>query len=50
MTAERERSSDELIEQSTRSRARLAAVTAQLTWLVAELQREIDVDEDQEPD
>jgi hypothetical protein len=51
MVMDRELASDELIEESERSRAQLAAVTDRLSWLVAELAREFDLDdEDQEPD
>lgn len=46
MTMDRERTSDELIEESTKTRARLAEVTRQLCWFVNELERELD----QEPD
>ena len=49
MTMDRERTSDELIEESGRSRARLAEVTARLNWLVSELAKEVELDdEDQE--
>jgi hypothetical protein len=51
MTAERERTGEELLAESERSRAQLAAVTARLNWFIAELQRELDSDdEDQETD
>lgn len=52
MVAERERTGEELLEQSAVSRARLAAVTARLNWFVAQLQHELDMDDDdqQEPD
>jgi hypothetical protein len=51
MVAERELVGDELIAESKRARAQLAAVTDRLSWLVAELQREFELDdEDQERD
>jgi hypothetical protein len=48
MTAERERTGEELLAESERSRARLAAVTARLNWFVAELQHELDSDDDED--
>jgi hypothetical protein len=51
MTLDRERTGDELIEDAALTRAHLAAVTARLNWFVMELQRELELDdEDQETD
>jgi hypothetical protein len=49
MTTERERVSDELLAKASRSRAQLAELTARLSWLVSEVQRESE-SEDQERD
>lgn len=47
MTMDRERISDELLAEASRSRVQLAEVTARLSWLVDELQREIDEERDE---
>jgi len=51
MVAERELTGEALLAESERNRARLAAVTARLSWFVAELEHELSTDdEDQEPE
>lgn len=42
MTTERERVSDQLLAEAIRSRVQLAELTARLSWLVSEVQRESD--------
>lgn len=50
MVIEIERTGEELLAESERSRSQLAAVTARLNWFVAALQHELDTDDEQERD